>query len=171
MVRKRLQSEKNRLIQRLSQDSETEAIQELSPYDNHPADLASETLARELDLGLRLALEEQIGVVDRAFQKWEAGSYGVCDQCGQAIDPERLAAMPEAIYCLACQASVEAFSSLAARSDHRGNAEPNVIGAPEEENIFHALAEWGSSDSPQDFDLSRDDPDASDPLNAPNAPS
>jgi RNA polymerase-binding transcription factor DksA len=35
------------------------------------------------------------------------GRYGLCIDCGEAIDAARLAAQPTALRCLACQASAE----------------------------------------------------------------
>ena len=41
--------------------------------------------------------------VDRALAKLDEGSYGICDQCGQPITPERLEAMPSATLCVTCR--------------------------------------------------------------------
>jgi phage/conjugal plasmid C-4 type zinc finger TraR family protein len=35
------------------------------------------------------------------------GAYGICEECGQRIGEERLAALPEATRCVACQAAWE----------------------------------------------------------------
>ena len=40
--------------------------------------------------------------IEDALQKIEAGTYGICDQCGKAIAPERLEIMPYAKYCMDC---------------------------------------------------------------------
>jgi DnaK suppressor protein len=40
--------------------------------------------------------------VERALEKLDEGTYGVCDRCGGAIAPERLAAVPWAVRCVAC---------------------------------------------------------------------
>jgi DnaK suppressor protein len=45
--------------------------------------------------------------VDRALEDIEAGRYGVCRECGEAIAPARLKVMPFATRCVACQASLE----------------------------------------------------------------
>jgi DnaK suppressor protein len=42
--------------------------------------------------------------VDRALEKVDEGTYGLCDDCGQAISPERLEAMPSATLCVTCSA-------------------------------------------------------------------
>jgi DnaK suppressor protein len=42
--------------------------------------------------------------VDRALEKVDEGTYGLCDDCGQAISSERLEAMPSATLCVTCSA-------------------------------------------------------------------
>jgi DnaK suppressor protein len=45
--------------------------------------------------------------INSALAKIEAGSYGLCDECGRPIGEERLHAVPTAAYCLECQTSFE----------------------------------------------------------------
>ncbi len=40
--------------------------------------------------------------VDKALGKIEQGSYGICEECGQKIDPARLEIYPEATTCMNC---------------------------------------------------------------------
>ena len=42
-----------------------------------------------------------------ALDRLESGSYGVCKDCGGKIPAARLKAKPEAVRCVACQASFE----------------------------------------------------------------
>lgn len=42
-----------------------------------------------------------------ALARLEAGDYGTCTDCGQAIPPARLQAQPFAVRCIACQARRE----------------------------------------------------------------
>lgn len=50
---------------------------------------------------------QQLAEVDRALEDIEAGRYGVCRECGDAIAEARLKVMPFATRCLACQARLE----------------------------------------------------------------
>jgi DnaK suppressor protein len=50
-------------------------------------------------------LDLQLSVVNRAIVKVSEGSYGRCDDCGEAIESARLDALPTAIRCLKCQAT------------------------------------------------------------------
>ena len=40
--------------------------------------------------------------VDRALEKLDAGTYGICDRCGAPISEERLEARPWTSLCMAC---------------------------------------------------------------------
>jgi DnaK suppressor protein len=42
--------------------------------------------------------------VDRALEKVEEGTYGLCDECELSIGSERLEAMPAATLCVTCSA-------------------------------------------------------------------
>lgn len=66
------------------------------------ADEASELEKR---LALEKRLEEALKEVEHALQKYEAGTYGLCDSCGQPIERARLEAIPQASLCLKCKAS------------------------------------------------------------------
>ena len=41
--------------------------------------------------------------IDRALAKISAGTYGTCEQCGNAIPQARLKALPYAALCVACK--------------------------------------------------------------------
>lgn len=154
-VKREVSSQLAEISGRLSQASETESIQELSPYDNHPADLGSETFARELDSGLRLQLQRRWDEVQRAEEKWIQGTYGQCDGCHQAIAEDRLRAVPEANFCLACQEKRE-VSYQPPPSETQVVPMPfGVVPEPESveldgEDIWQSVARWGTSNSPQD---------------------
>jgi DnaK suppressor protein len=38
--------------------------------------------------------------IERALEKLDEGTYGVCDDCGEPIAPERLDAIPWAAVCV-----------------------------------------------------------------------
>lgn len=45
--------------------------------------------------------------IDAAVARVDAGEYGICRDCGQSIDPRRLAALPYALLCTECAAGSE----------------------------------------------------------------
>jgi RNA polymerase-binding protein DksA len=71
--------------------------------DNHPADVATATLDREIDYTLEENSEHVLAEIDRALERIEAGTYGSCETCGKAIAEERLEAIPYATQCIDCK--------------------------------------------------------------------
>jgi DnaK suppressor protein len=84
-------------------EAEGEQLSELAAYDQHQADLGTETFEREKDFSLLEQLEAELDDLDRALQKVEAGTYGVCESCEQDIAAERLETLPGARLCVSCQ--------------------------------------------------------------------
>ena len=80
----------------------TEETGELSgsTSDNHLADAASETYAREFDEGMEQDATAQLREVDDALARIEAGTYGTCAACGKEIPAERLEAVPWTKLCI-----------------------------------------------------------------------
>ena len=76
---------------------------ELSAVDQHPADMADQTIQREVDYTIKGIVEDEIHQVEVALRRQAQGRYGICDDCGESIDPERLAVRPQATLCIACQ--------------------------------------------------------------------
>src|SRR5690554_4477270 len=89
------------------EESLTGSTQELSAYDNHPADLGSETYERGKDLGLQDAKRLMRGKIDEALERIDRGDYGRCMLCGREIPLTRLEALPYAANCLYCQDRLE----------------------------------------------------------------
>ncbi|MED1602210.1 TraR/DksA C4-type zinc finger protein [Alkalihalophilus marmarensis] len=69
---------------------------ELSEYDNHPADTATDLYEREKDTAIYAHLEKELADVNQALDKIENGTYGVCARTGRDIPIERLEANPTA---------------------------------------------------------------------------
>lgn len=64
-----------------------------------------DTLAveRERDLALSAQARAAVEDIDRALEKIDAGTYGICEQCGDPIPRERLRALPYASLCVKCK--------------------------------------------------------------------
>jgi len=84
-----------------------DSISESAVYDNHPADIATETFEREKDFGLREDQMTALGLVEEALRRLEDGTYGACERCGQAVPEARLEAVPWTPFCLRCEATIE----------------------------------------------------------------
>jgi DnaK suppressor protein len=100
-LKMRLEVEKERLLTELSQANVVE--RDNLGYGNHMADDATEAFEQAKDLALRQNLERLLEQVEGALERFERGTYGLCEQCGKEIDPARLKALPYAILCLSCQ--------------------------------------------------------------------
>ncbi|OLC57847.1 MAG: hypothetical protein AUH85_02260 [Chloroflexi bacterium 13_1_40CM_4_68_4] len=111
-VRARLQQERTRLEAEITAltkaDFESERDREgHTGRGNHMAEDASETFEHEKSLALLANLRSLESQVDRALAKLEQGTYGKCDDCGNPIAPERLAAIPYATLCIQDKAKRE----------------------------------------------------------------
>jgi RNA polymerase-binding transcription factor DksA len=73
---------------------------DIAVADQHPADVASETEARELDLARQTMFEARVGLIDEALRRLDRGEYGRCVICGKEIPQERLELVPETPYCV-----------------------------------------------------------------------
>jgi DnaK suppressor protein len=61
--------------------------------------------------------DNEIGAIDRALGRLEAGGAGICLSCGMEIPAERLLANPTAEYCIACQRDIELDSQRELRGE------------------------------------------------------
>lgn len=107
LLRARLESERKRLNDELEQLKTTmrpaDERREGSPFGKREEE-ATESYELERRLTLEKSIRDQLASVEHALQKFEDGSYGLCDSCGRPIPPERLEALPQATLCLECKA-------------------------------------------------------------------
>jgi RNA polymerase-binding transcription factor DksA len=71
-------------------------------YDQNFADSSQVTAERGEVEALANSLKETLVEVERALAKFDAGTYGQCESCGQPIAPARLEAKPAARLCINC---------------------------------------------------------------------
>jgi DnaK suppressor protein len=74
--------------------------------DNETPDLgdrAVDAFSRDITYELTVSEREIVRRIDRALERIDAGTYGACLHCHQPIQPGRLAAVPWARHCIACQ--------------------------------------------------------------------
>jgi|SRR5579862_4440575 len=75
------------------------------------ADSATNPTSQEVAEALERQTRGELLEVEAALDRIDNGSYGVCDRCGQPVDPARLRALPWARYCLNCQQYAERRAS------------------------------------------------------------
>jgi RNA polymerase-binding transcription factor DksA len=73
---------------------------EIGLTDQHPADAATETESRELDMTRQRMLEARTTRVRQALDRMAKGTYGTCVVCGSPIPEERLEAVPDTPWCV-----------------------------------------------------------------------
>src|SRR5919197_6280952 len=71
-------------------------------YDSNFADSSQVTAERGEAEALAASLKETLDEVEAAIHKFDAGTYGVCENCGKPIPPARLEAKPAARFCIDC---------------------------------------------------------------------
>jgi RNA polymerase-binding transcription factor DksA len=100
---KNLERERDQTIERLA--SLREALKEeveTATDEGYP-----DVYEREKNLALLQHLEQKLESVERALRLQQKGGYGICERCEEAIDPERLGALPDTTLCLRCKQEIE----------------------------------------------------------------
>lgn len=150
----------------LDKGSLRDSVDELSTIDNHPADLATELYEREKDIAIKVHEEDALQKVDAALEAIEKGSYGVCAKCGVDIPFERLEAVPYTLFCIDHtdaknvptdrpveeQVILPAVDNSFAGRDDRDDIH-------DYEDTFQIVAQYGTSETPSDFEGDFDDYD------------
>jgi DnaK suppressor protein len=72
-------------------------------FDEEGGEGGTANVDREIDLYLSAQARATVVEIDRALQKIEEGTYGVCEQCGDVIPDARLQALPYAALCVSCK--------------------------------------------------------------------
>ncbi len=67
------------------------------------ADVGAKAFEREHDLALAQNAQDLLDQGERALSRINAGTYGVCESCGEPVGKARLMAFPRATLCVACK--------------------------------------------------------------------
>ena len=87
--------------------ADSEQYGELAGRVHDPADEAVADLLADLNIARIDQEMNELREVSAALRRIAGGSYGVCIDCGDGIDYERLEAQPTALRCFSCQAQYE----------------------------------------------------------------
>jgi len=103
---KRLKKERSHLMERLG-ELEARGKPQVERREGSPFGKREEEASEAFELEKRLSLERELrgtlAKMERALEKYEAGTYGLCDSCGRTIELTRLEALPQASLCLKCK--------------------------------------------------------------------
>jgi DnaK suppressor protein len=94
-------------IRRGMEEDERDRSQEEQDAELDSGDESQQMFTREMDATIGEQMERRLEDVERALEKVEEGSYGVCDDTGEEILKGRLEAVPEAIRTVEAQQSFE----------------------------------------------------------------
>jgi DnaK suppressor protein len=107
--RERLQNLKEELlrVRRSMEEDERQRSEEERDIQLDSGDMSQEMFTREMDATIGEQVERRLKDVDRALEKIEEGTYGICDDTGEPIPKGRLEAVPEAIRTVEAQQRYE----------------------------------------------------------------
>ncbi|MGH8917825.1 MAG: TraR/DksA family transcriptional regulator [Actinomycetes bacterium] len=107
-IRASLEDEERSLRARLNELGFGVDKDEGPEYDPNFADSSQVSAERGENEVLANSLRETLNEVQHALAKFDGGTYGSCERCGQPIAPARLEAKPEARLCITDAAAAKA---------------------------------------------------------------
>ncbi|MET9291718.1 TraR/DksA C4-type zinc finger protein [Streptomyces sp. NPDC003077] len=87
-------------LARLMQDSSDVA-------GDDEADTGTKNITREHEMSLAANAREMLLQTERALERLDAGTYGLCENCGKPIGKARMQAFPRATLCVECKQKQE----------------------------------------------------------------
>jgi DnaK suppressor protein len=97
------------------QQRNEEAISYISDQQNQsPESIDRAAIASDRNFYIRLKSREgkMIQKIEKALDRIEEGSYGICETCGKDISVKRLEARPVTEQCIDCKTTAEATEEL-----------------------------------------------------------
>jgi RNA polymerase-binding protein DksA len=105
-VRGQLEADRDRF--RLEVSSVEQGIQDLlraggDGAGNDQADVGSTSLERDSEMSLANNTRDMLMQTERALERLEDRTYGICESCGNPIGKARLKVFPRATLCMTCK--------------------------------------------------------------------
>jgi len=121
-IKKMLIKTREQLIEEIAKNRQIEAqdikaeIMDLYDWADHERDRQLSHILTDRD-------REKLMEIDEALERIEDGTYGICEECGKKIAPDRLKIMPFALLCVPCKSLLEkhtgAFKKLEEEAPYR----------------------------------------------------
>ena len=114
--------------------------------------LSSDDFMEEVDRADKeISLQHYYGLLERKYAELKKietliekvtqdKDFGLCEECGEMISPERLSVMPDATRCITCQREFEKFETQMGNSSRKYKGESNKV-------------EWDSDETDESSDL------------------
>lgn len=90
-------------VQRGMEEDEQDRSDEERDSQFDAGDMSQQMFTREMDATIGEQAGRRLEYVDRALQKINEGTYGICDDTGEPIPKGRLEAIPEAVRTVEAQ--------------------------------------------------------------------
>ena len=108
-MRDRLDQERRQTLRRLDHltrtfDGVVAASRDTNADDEHDPEGATIAFERSQVAALVRQARHDVAEIEAAIVRWDQGTYGVCESCGQPIAEGRLEARPAARLCIVCAA-------------------------------------------------------------------
>jgi len=104
LLRRRLETERESLLEELKTTASLVTERRERGSYSEGGEFAASIIEVEKGLILEKLVRDQLAEIEHALQKFDQGTYGLCEICGQPIEPARLEALPQANLCLSCKA-------------------------------------------------------------------
>ena len=109
-IRRALEEQRDRTRERIAELAKRPERGTAQGFGKRIGDGTVEAISRLTEIGVGTSLETGLERTERALAKLEAGTYGLCDVCGEPIAAKRLQAMPDVVLCLECASAQPAQS-------------------------------------------------------------
>ena len=106
LYRERLLQERTLLLQRIAEQRGglvSRADMAADHFDNSFQSRAQIRTERQTEFAINEHETAELGDIEAAMERMDAGTYGQCSDCGVTISPARLNAYPTAKRCIVCQ--------------------------------------------------------------------
>ena len=104
--RKLLTGERNRILQHAIRMADQNVTIDSNDVPDI-VDLATSDLSLNLNVEIRERERHLLSKIDTSLAKIDDGSFGICDECGEAIGSGRLQARPVTTLCIKCKEEEE----------------------------------------------------------------
>lgn len=111
--REKLREEGNKIqaeletLKEITASTSRDSSGDLSSHASHMADLGTDAMEREKAFLFASQKRKRLEEIAVALERVEAGTFGLCESCGEAIPQRRLERMPGATTCVPCKEEAE----------------------------------------------------------------
>ncbi len=110
LIRELLEAERNQAVARLAGltgdfNDLVDASRDVNADDEHDPEGATVAFERAQVAALARRARAHVAEVEEAIARLAAGTYGICERCGEPVGKARLEARPAARRCVRCAAA------------------------------------------------------------------